>query len=156
MIIVKLFRRNKCLNLCSSTITKQMKKQIALFAIVAAALVAAPAVLRAEDKPAKHEAGQEAAPGAKKKGVTPFHGNLASVDTAASTLTVGSTTINVTSETKITKNGKPATLADLTVGEKISGAYKKSEDGKNNATTVRVGDSPEKSEGKKPKKAEKE
>lgn len=134
-----------------------MKKQIALFAIVAAALVAAPAVLRAEDKPAaKPEAGQEAAHGAKKKGVTPFHGKLAAVDTAAATITVGSTTVNVTSETKITKNGKPATLADLTVGEKIGGAYKKSEDGKMNATTIRVGDKPEKGEGKKPKKADKE
>lgn len=132
-----------------------MKKQIALFALVAAALIAAPAVLRAEDKPAtKPEAGQEAAHGAKKKGGTPFHGNLASVDTAASTITVGSTTISITSETKITKNGKPATLADLTVGDKIGGSYKKSEDGKLNATTVRVGDKPEKGEGKKPKKAD--
>jgi hypothetical protein len=128
-----------------------MKKQIALFALVAAALIAAPAVLRAEDKPAKPEADQSAGHTAKKKGGVPFHGKVASVDTAASTVTVGATTVNVTSETKITKDGKPATLADVTVGEKISGSYKKDEAGKANAASIYIGEKPAK-EGKKTKK----
>jgi len=127
-----------------------MKKQIALFAIIAAALVAAPAVLRAEDKPAAPEAGQSAEHAPKKKGVVPFHGKVAAVDTTAATVTVGKTTVNITSETKITKDGKPATLADITVGEKIGGAYKKDEAGKMNAVSIRIGEKPGK-EAKKPK-----
>lgn len=131
-----------------------MKKQIALFAIVAAALVAAPSVVRAEDKPAKSEAGTNAAPhAAKKHGGTPFHGKVASVDAAASTVTVGSLTVNITSETKITKDGKPATLSDITVGEKIAGSYKKDDAGKMDATIIHIG---EKGEGKKPKKEDKQ
>ena len=133
-----------------------MKKQIALFALVAAALIAAPAVLRAEDKPAKPEAGQSGEHAAKKKGVIPFHGKVAAVDAAAATVTVGTTTVNITSETKITKDGKPATLADITVGEKVGGAYKKDEAGKMNAVSIRIGEKAEKAEGKKPKKEDKE
>lgn len=132
-----------------------MKKQITLFAIIAAALVAAPAVLRAEDKPAAPEASQSADHAAKKKGVVPFHGKVAAVDTTAATVTVGKTTVNITSETKITKDGKPATLTDITVGEKIGGAYKKDEAGKMNAVSIRIGEKPAK-EGKKAKKEDKE
>ena len=124
-----------------------MKKHIALFALVAAALVAAPTVLRAEDKPAAPEAGQTA-PHAKNG--SPFHGKIAAIDTTASTVTIGSMTINVTSETKITKSGKPATLADFTVGEMASGFYKKDESGKLTATVLHTGEKG----GKKPKKNE--
>ena len=114
-----------------------MKKQIALFAIVAAALVAAPVVVRAADKPAKDAASTEAGAKSKKHGL-PFHGKVTAVDTAAMTVTVGTMTINVTSETKITKEGKPATLSDITVGENIGGAYMKDDAGKMNATTIHL------------------
>jgi len=110
-----------------------MKKQIALFSLVAAALIAVPAVVLAQDTPApakKHE----------KHGGTPFHGKVATVDTAGSTFTVGQSTINVTAETKITKEGKPASMSDITVGEKVSGSYKKDEAGKLNAVSVHVGE----------------
>ena len=131
-----------------------MKKQIALYAIIAAALIAAPAALRAEDKPAnKPESTEAAAPAAKKHG-GPFHGKVTAVDAAAMTVTIKTQTINVTSETKITKDNKPATMADITVGEVVSGAYKKDAAGKLNATVIHIG---EKGGGKKQKaeKAEK-
>jgi hypothetical protein len=115
-----------------------MKNNIAkltLFSLVAAALVAAPAISRAEDST---NAPAAAAPAAKKK-VTPFRGNVAAVDAAATTFTVGTLTIAVTSETKITKAGQPATFADITVGEAVGGAYKKDDTGKLNATTVKIG-----------------
>jgi hypothetical protein len=48
----------------------------------------------------------------KKSGVTPFHGKLKAVDTTAKTITVGELTIQITSDTKISKAGKPATLED--------------------------------------------
>lgn len=127
-----------------------MKKYIALYAIVAAALVAAPAIVRAEDNAKKPEAADSSQ--AAKKRVLPFHGKVAAVDSTAMTVTVGHTMVNITSETKISKEGKPATLSDITVGENISGAYQKDDSGKKDATVIHIGGK-HKGEGKK-KKAE--
>lgn len=113
-----------------------MKKQIAkitLFGLVAAALVAVPAASRAEDS-----TNAPAAAPANKHG-TPFHGKVTDVDTNAMTLTVKSLTINITSETKITKDNKPATLSDIAVGDTVRGAYKTDDAGKLNATVIRDG-----------------
>ena len=49
----------------------------------------------------------------------------------------------ITSETKISKDGKPATLDDGVVGEPVSGYAKPTNDGKMAATTVRFGAKPE-------------
>ena len=90
---------------------------------------------------------QTNAPAAEKKAgkrSTPFHGKLKAVDTKAKTISVGEQTIQVTSETKIFKAGKPATLADGVVGEDVSGSYRKGDDGKLTAGMVRFGPRPEK------------
>jgi hypothetical protein len=55
-------------------------------------------------------------------------------------LTVGERTFEITSDTKISKDGQPAILSDGVVGEKVGGAYKKSDDGKLAATTIHFGD----------------
>ena len=112
-----------------------MKKNLALYALVAAVLIAAPLSLRAQNAASTNAA---AAPVAKKHGL-PFHGKVAAVDATAMTVTVGTKTYNVTSSTVITKDAKPATLADITVGETISGYAKKDAAGKLNATTINVG-----------------
>ena len=115
-----------------------MKNQIAkitLLGLLTSALVAVPSVTRAADST---NAPAMAAP-AKKAG-TAFHGKIAAVDTAAMTITVGELTISATSATKITKDGKPATLSDLTVGETVAGSYKKDDAGKLNATGIHAGD----------------
>ena len=125
-------------------------KKIALFALVAAALIAAPTVVSAQDaKPEKKEK-QEAGAASKKPKGLPIHGKVAAVDTAAGTVTVGQTTITITSTTKIKKQGQPATIADITVGENITGQYKKDEAGKLNATVINIG-----GKGEKPPKREK-
>ena len=116
--------------------------KITLFSLVTAALVAVPAVSRAEDStnaPAKTQ------PALKKLTSLPFHGKVASVDATAMTFTVDTNTIAVTSTTKITKNGQPAVFADITTGETVGGSYKKDADGKLNATTVRIGEKKKKS-----------
>jgi len=95
---------------------------------------------------------QTNAPAAEKKSkrsVTPFHGKLKSVDNTAKSISVGETTIQITSETKIDKGGKPATLGDGVVGEDVSGGYKKDADGKLSATTVHFGPKAGKAEMKK-------
>jgi len=110
-----------------------MKKQILktlLFSLVAMALVATPAVSRAQGDT------NAPAPASKK---LPFHGKAAAVDTAAMTLSVGTMVINVTSETKISKDGKPAILSDIKEGDMVSGSYTKGDDGKLNASMIRDG-----------------
>lgn len=125
-----------------------MKKYIALYALVAAALAAAPAIVNAQDSTAPKPHAAQAEQHANKK--HPFHGKVKSVDAAAQTVTVGKTTITVTSDTKITKNGAPATFADITVGEKIGGSGIKDGERKLTATTLTIGEKP-KAAGKKKK-----
>jgi hypothetical protein len=129
-----------------------MKKHIALFSIALAALIAAPSLTSAADAKAEKKGPAAEAP-AKKKGVLPLHGKVAAVDVNAGTITIGQMAINITSETKIHKDGKPATIADISVGDKVVGAYKKDDSGKMTATMIRVGDKPEEGPVKK-KKAE--
>lgn len=124
-----------------------MKKQIALFSLVAAALIAAPAAVRAEDKaPAATEAKPK-----KNADATAFHAKVTAVDAAGSSITLGELKLNVTAETKISKDGKTATLADFAVGDDAHGSYKTA-DGKNNANSLRTGQKAPK--GPKKKKAD--
>ncbi len=115
-----------------------MKTNIAkltCFAFLAAALIAAPGISRAQDS-TNAPAAQTPAP--KKHGL-PFRGKVATVETNAMTFTVGTRTFGITSETKITKEGKPAVFADIAVGENVTGYYKTDDAGKLTATTVKVG-----------------
>ena len=109
--------------------------KLTCFALVSAALLATSAISRAEDA-TNAPAAQTPAP---KKHGSVFHGKVASVDATAMTFTVGDTTAIVSSTTKILKAGKPGVFADITVGENVVCNYKKSDDGKYNATVVRIG-----------------
>jgi hypothetical protein len=125
-----------------------IKKIIALI-LFAAALFVTSASARAQDAmstnmpvapdlttnaPAKHH----------KHDHSVFNGPVSAIDTNAMTLTVGQRTFAITSETKIMKNGQPATLADGVVGEMVGGAFKKGEDGKLTATSIRFRDKADK------------
>ena len=120
-----------------------MKKnilKITTLSLLAAAIIAAPVIARAQDAtntPAT--SGQETPVKHKKHSILPFHGTLTAIDTNAMTLTIGTRTFEITSDTKITKDGQPATLSDGVVGEMAGGAYKKGADGKLNATTISFG-----------------
>ena len=130
-----------------------MKKtvlKIAALSLLAAAIVAAPATVRAAEKTNAPAAGEASAKHKNSSDTVPFHGKLAAVDTAAMTIKVGERTFEITSATKITKDGLPATLADGKVGDEVGGAYKRTQgsaDKKLIATSVRFG---AKSEGEKP------
>ena len=118
-----------------------MKKQIASIvtaSLFTLALLGTPVLSHAADSPAGSP-DQTAPAKSKKHGAIPFHGKLTAVDKDAMTLTVGTRTFTITPETKIAKDGKPATLADAVVGENVGGAYKKGSDGKLNAVTVHLG-----------------
>jgi hypothetical protein len=55
------------------------------------------------------------------------------------TLTVGKRMFNMTSETVVTKDDKPAVLADGVAGEQVRGSYKKNAEGKLDAVTIHFG-----------------
>jgi hypothetical protein len=125
------WKLNKTMNNKLAKITLKLT----FLACIAAALVAVPAVSRADDS-----TNAAAATPAPKKHSLPFKGKVASVDPAAMTFTVGTMTIGITSTTKITKDGQPAVFSDITMGETVRGAYKKDDAGKLTASLVRIGE----------------
>lgn len=66
----------------------------------------------------------------------PFHGTLTAKTDAS--ITVKERTFEVTSQTKIMKDGKPATLADGEIGQPVAGQFQK-RDGKLLAKMIRFG-----------------
>jgi hypothetical protein len=118
---------------------KHKKKKVAdTNAPAMTAPIATPAAATPTEIPAAATNGVAKA-GHNKSGVLPFHGKLKAVDAAGGTISVGTRTFEINSETIIIKNGKPATLADGVVGDETGGAYKKTADGKLVITKLRFG-----------------
>jgi hypothetical protein len=73
----------------------------------------------------------------------PFHGMISAVDQNAKTFTITgkkeSRVFKVTDKTSIFKNGKAATMKDITENEEASGLYWKNADGTLEAKTVKLG-----------------
>jgi hypothetical protein len=138
---------------------KQSFFQLGTTWLVSLVILALPLGLAAQttNKPAAEKT--SAAPGAdteKTPKAGPFHGKLVALDRAAKTITVGKRTFQITSETKLKKAGKPATLGAGVVGEVVSGYVKPSPDGKLVATTVNFGPKPAGEAGERQKSPEKE
>lgn len=76
----------------------------------------------------------------------PFVGVVQKVDNQAGTLTLngkdGGRVFHINPETRITKNGQPATLKEAKVGEEAAGTFK-DEGGKRYAVSLRLGPKPE-------------
>ena len=83
---------------------KNQTAKIVLFSFIAASILAMPILLHAEGT---NDSSTSATAPAPKKHGAPFHGTLADTDTNAMTITGGRRTFQITSETHITKNGKP-------------------------------------------------
>jgi len=117
--------------------------RIGAVSLLAAAIACMPVRLLAQstNKPAveKKSAAGKKESATKKKAAHPFRGKLAAVDKTAKTIRVGESIYQITSETKITKAGKPAILEDGVLSEPVSGYAKPTDDGKMTATTVRFG-----------------
>ena len=117
-----------------------MKKyitQITVLSLLTAGMAVLPVAIHAQDMNTNAPSNQTTAP--KGHNAIPFHGKVAAVDIKAMTLTVKSRTFQITSETKISKDGQPATLSDGTVGEPVRGTYKKTDAGELDALSVQFG-----------------
>jgi len=96
--------------------------------------------LTSPTSPVANIANTNPAPVTDKKAVPgPFHGKLMAIDKVAKTISVGKRTFHITSETKMKKAGRPATLQDAIVGEPASGYVKPTPDGKWIAASVNFG-----------------
>src|SRR6266700_3328681 len=124
-----------------STIMINLLLKTVLLSLLAAVIASPPAQAVAQS--AEKAATEKKEPAAKKQTAGPFHGKLAGVDKTAKTITIGKRTFQITSESKISKAGKPATLETAVVGEEVSGYIKTGDDGKLVATTVHFGPKPE-------------
>ena len=117
--------------------------RIGALGLLAAAIAGTPAQLLAQSTnnptAAKKTSAAKKETATKTKAAHPFRGKLAAVDKIAKTIKVGESVYQITSETKISKDGKPATLEDGVVGEPVTGYVKPAEGGKMAATTVRFG-----------------
>ena len=138
-----------------------MKKLIRFATVfaVAAAMLGAASNLSAQDKAkekAKDKAAEKGKGDEKKAGGGGFTGKAVSVDKAAKTVKLSGEkgrTLQITTATKITKDGKPATLDDLKDGDDVYGGYKTAAEGKFEATTLTIGKpAPKKKEEKKEEK----
>ena len=133
----------------SNTVMIKSVLKIGAAGLLAAAIAVLPAQLLAQstNKPGTEKKSdaekKESAKGERKPSAHPFHGKLAAVDKAARTITVGKSTYHITSDSKISKAGKPATLEDGVVGEPVSGYVKPTDDLRLVAVTVHFGPRPE-------------
>jgi len=128
-----------------------MKKtilRIAGLSLLATAIALAPTQGLAQEKKKEDAPKGEQ----KKREGLPLGGKIGAIDKTAKTITVGEKTVQVTSETRIMKAGKPATLDDAAVGDEVGIYYKKGDGDKLVALSVRIGPKPE--GGKKEKKKE--
>jgi len=127
--------------------TKSIKQTIAV-CLLSAVAVGFTVPIQAQDKPAekKPAAAAEAGKREKLRGM-PFTGKLGAVDKVAKTITIKGKekdrVFHVTSQTRIVKGGKPATLEDGVVGEEVAGFARESAEGKLEAGSVRFGPRPE-------------
>ena len=84
-----------------------------------------------------------ASPAPKSPKALPFHGKISAVDQTAKTFSIAgkeaTRVYKITDKTVITKEGKPATMADVAENEEVRGSYWKQADGSLEAKTVKLG-----------------
>ena len=117
---------------------KPIIRVVSLIGLVVAVGLAGP-VGRAQTNPSPATVKREPAKAPKGSRAIPFRGTLTGVDKVSKTIKVGERTFQITSTTKLYKDGKPATFDQATVGEPITGSYKKLKDGKLQANSVYFG-----------------
>lgn len=114
------------------------------------AVLAAGAVLFQINSTPVHAAESKTPPEAKAEAgarrPAPYRGKIASVDLDAKTVTlagkVQTRTLIVTAQTRIHRDGQPAVLADAKNGEEVAGQCRRTEDGRLEAVSMRLGPKP--------------
>jgi hypothetical protein len=107
-----------------------------LLGLVAIAVTGTPIVLHAQVTNAATATNK---PPANPSGRLPFRGKVKAIDNTAMTITVETRTFQINSQTIITKDGKPATLSDVSVGDNVTCMVKREKSGKFSAVKLNFG-----------------
>ncbi len=109
-----------------------MKKLITLFTVATLAFSFAVPLHAADGKKPKAEKSEKAAKAKKKRDTFPYYGAIGKVDEKAKTFTIvgksSTRTFHVSGASKISRDGKAATLGEFKSGEQVSGACKYNKD----------------------------
>src|SRR5579863_10549127 len=69
----------------------------------------------------------------------PLRGKVKAIDNGAMTITVATRAFQITSQTILMKDGKPAMFSDVVVGDNVTGSVKREADGKWTALKLNFG-----------------
>jgi len=126
-------------------------KSLFTIAVLTAAICFSPAFSKAAD--------EKPADDAKKARGMPFNGKISAVDKTAKTITLEgkekNRTFQLTATTKISKEKKPITLEDVTVGDYVGGYARENAEGKLEVVTLNTGLPPRGAKAKDDKKEDK-
>ncbi len=125
--------------------------RLVAISLLAAAILKTPVSLMGaeKEKAGAADAAAKADPAAIEKKQTrfPFRGKLAAVDKKEMTISIEGKEkkriVHITSQTRISKEGKPATLDEAAVGEDVAGLVSRTADGKEEAISLRIGAKPD-------------
>src|SRR5262245_7079423 len=115
-------------------------KKAAMLALLTASItfVSAPNLWAADPGANDNNSAQPAKPPKAKQ--KPFRGKVSAVDKDARTFTVGADNVyQITSESKLHKEGKPAVFEAVVVGEMVGGLAKENAAGKWEVVTLNIG-----------------
>jgi len=133
-----------------------MNLRIAITILLTTFLANAPLLAQTTNQPSPHKKSsstkQQAGECEDKPSRYPYHGKLKDVNKAARTFQVGNTVYHLLPESRISKAGKPATLADAAIGEQVSGLAQKGEGDKRIALSLTIGPKPDTGSATKKKK----
>jgi hypothetical protein len=107
--------------------------------LLAFAVAGIPVVLHAQDTNATNAAATNKLSTNPSLRPLPLRGKVKSIDNGAMTVTVGTHAYQITSQTKLTKDGKPAVMADIVVGDNVNGLVKRETDEKWTALKLNFG-----------------
>ena len=136
---------------------KSLIKTLVITSLAAAVMLGTPTTSSAQEKDKAKEKEKGKGDEKAKAGGGGFNGKALAVDKVAKTVKLSgpaARVLGIVSTTKISKDGKPATLDDLKEGDDVYGGYKTAADGKLEATTLNIGKPPAKAEKKKEEKKE--
>jgi hypothetical protein len=119
------------------------KNKLVVAASLAALTLCAPLSSWAKEKKPTSSSSTAVSPTAKSPRAVPYHGKISAVDQTAKTFSIPgkekARVFTITDATVITKEGNPATMADVVVDEDVRGSYWKRADGSLETKSVKLG-----------------
>ncbi|MCS7337148.1 MAG: hypothetical protein NZ739_02785 [Verrucomicrobiae bacterium] len=113
--------------------------KLALIGLAATLALGLTSQLPAQEKKEGEKPEAPAAPEARpKRDTAPFRGRVQEINKTEMTIKVGQRVFHMTSTTRITKAGKPATFDEIAVGNMVTGQYRKTPEGRLELISLKI------------------